>query len=247
MNRFSSNVCTCPLSQIWDGSGCTNLSTYGEHCSANTLCDSSKFLTCNTTYPRCTCNINSYWNGKICRARLNNGSLCNNTQQCYSNLKCINNYCQCPLIYTQYWSSQTSTCQLCYDQDLFLYDGICYHFTVPTNSTLSSYSTLSSAYTLSTIQYDYQLNYLFSQHIRVFNWTPIYFSTYNPIANYFQWAPDNTLIKPSYFCNDTVLSNYSGCILSFKLETNTPCLRAWPITTVGQLANQLNTYIYHTQ
>jgi hypothetical protein len=152
----------------------------------NLYCDNSALLICNNTYSRCTCDINSYWNGKICQSRRNNGSLCNNTQQCYSNLICINNYCQCPLINTQYWSSQTSTCQLCYGKDLFLYDGICYHIPTPMNSTLATYSILSSSYTLSTIQYDYQFNYLFNQHARVFNGTPIYFSTTNPIINYFQ-------------------------------------------------------------
>ncbi|CAF4189639.1 unnamed protein product, partial [Rotaria sp. Silwood2] len=112
---------------------------------------------------------------------------------------------------------------------------------------LSTYSILSSNYILSTIQYDYQLNYIFNQHVRVFNWTPIFFSITNSIKNYFQWTPDNTLIKPTYLCNETIQSNYIGYIVSFKLETNTPCLRAWPNTTIGQLANQLNTYVYHTQ
>jgi hypothetical protein len=115
------------------------------------------------------------------------------------------------------------------------------------NSTLATYSILSSSYTLSTIQYDYQLNYLFNQHARVFNGATIYFSTTNPIINYFQWTPEYTLIKPTYFCNETILSNYTGYVLSFKLETNTPCLQAWSSTTIGQLANQLNTYVYHTQ
>ncbi|CAF0796315.1 unnamed protein product [Rotaria sp. Silwood1] len=243
----SSNVCTCSTSQSWNGYACSNLSTYGEYCLTNLQCDSSVFLICNNTYSRCTCNINSYWDDTICRSRLNNGSLCNNTQQCLSSLVCINNYCQCPLIYTQYWSSQTLTCELCYGKDLFLFDGICYHIPVPTNTTLATYSVFSSNYILSTIQYDYQLNYIFNQHIRVYNWTPIFFSINNPIKNYFQWTTDNTLIKPSYLCNETIQLNYTGYVVSFKLETNTPCLRAWPNTTIGQLTNQLNTYIYHTQ
>ncbi|CAF1472779.1 unnamed protein product [Rotaria magnacalcarata] len=243
----SSNVCLCLASQTWNGDGCQNLSTNGEYCVANLQCDSSALLTCNTTLSRCTCGVSSYWDGTICRQRLNNGSLCNNTQQCYSSLICINGYCQCPYIYTQYWSSQTSTCELCYGTDLFLFDGICYHIPVATNSTRATYSVLSSSNRLSTIQYDYQLNYVFSQHVRVFNWTLIFLATINPVANYFQWAPDNTLIKPSYFCNETVRLNYTGYVISFKLETNTPCLRALPNTTVGQLANQLNAYTYHTK
>ncbi|CAF1412592.1 unnamed protein product [Adineta steineri] len=243
----SSNVCTCPSSQSWNGDGCSNSSAYGEYCLTSTQCDSSALLICNSTYSRCACNINSYWNGKICVARLNNGSLCNNTQQCYSNLICINNYCQCPLINTQYWSSQTLTCQLCYGKNLFLFSGICYNIPPPTNSTLSTYSTLSLTYTLSTIQYDYQLNYLFNQHARVYNWIPIYFASNNPIGNYFHWTPDNTLIKSIYFCNETIQSNYIGYVLSFKLEAYTSCLRAWSSTTIGQLAYQLNNYNYHTR
>jgi hypothetical protein len=243
----SSNVCTCSQPQIWNGSSCLNLSTNGQYCLTSSQCDNSTFLICNSTYSRCTCNINSYWDGQICRSRLTNGSLCNNTQQCYSNLICINNYCQCPLITTQYWSNQTSTCQLCYGQNLFLFDGICYHIPVLINSTIGTYSTLSSNYILSTIQYDYQLNYLFNQHARVYNWTPIYLATNNPIENTFQWSPDNTLIKSIYFCNETIQSNYTAYVLSFKLETNTPCLQAWPSNTTGQLVDQLNTYIYHTR
>jgi hypothetical protein len=65
---FSSNVCTCPASQIWNGNGCSSLSTQGQYCLTNVQCDNSALL------------------------------ICNNTQQCYSNLICINNYCQCPLI-----------------------------------------------------------------------------------------------------------------------------------------------------
>ncbi|CAF3428787.1 unnamed protein product [Rotaria socialis] len=218
----------CSLaSQIWNGAGCQNLSTNGEYCVANLQCDSSALLTCNTTLSRCTCEISSYWDATICRQSLNNGSLCNNTQQCYSSLICIDGYCQCPYIYTQYWSSQTST--------------------LPTNSTRVTYSVLSSSNMLSTIQYDYQLNYVFSQHVRVYNWTLNFLATINPVANYFHEAPDNTLIKPSYFCNETVRLYYTGDIISFKLATNTPCLCALPNTPVGQLANQLNAYIYHTK
>jgi hypothetical protein len=244
---FSSNVCTCPISQSWNGNSCSNSSTYGQYCLTTSQCDSSGLLICNNTYVRCACDINSYWDGEICRTRLTNGSICNNTQQCYSNLICMDNYCQCPLIDTQYWSSQNLTCEFCYGQDLFLFGGICYHIPVPINSTIGTYPILSSSYTLSTIQYDYQLNYLFNQHVRVFNWTPIYFATNNPIQNYFQWLPDHTLIKPTYFCNETILSNYTGYVLSFKLETYTSCLRAWPSTTKGQLVNQLNNYDYHTR
>lgn len=151
------------------------------------------------------------------------------------------------MINTQYWSSQTLTCELCYGKNLFLFDGICYYIPPPINSTQGIYSILSLNYNLPTIQYDYQLNYLFNQHVRVFNWTPIYFSTNNPIRNYFQWNIDKTLIKPNYFCNETIQSNYTNYILAFKLETYTQCLRAWSNTTIGQLVYQLNTYIYHTQ
>ncbi|UJR26105.1 hypothetical protein I4U23_007451 [Adineta vaga] len=243
----SSNVCTCPASQTWNGNGCSNSSTHGQYCIINSHCDSSALLICNMTYSKCVCNANFYWDGQICRTRLNNGSICNNTQQCYSNLICINNYCRCPLINTQYWSSQTLTCELCYGKNLFLYDGICYYIPLPTNATLGTYVSLSSTYTLSTIQYDYQFNYLLNQHARVFNWTPIFLSTTNPIENYFQWSTDNSIIKPNYFCNETVLSNYTGYILSFKLETYSSCLRAWPSATIAQLVYQLNSYVYHTR
>jgi len=126
-------------------------------------------------------------------------------------------------------------------------DGICYNVPVPINSTTGKYSILSSIYILSIIQYDYQLNYLFNQHARVFNWIPIYFSTNNPIKNYFQWTPGNTLIKPIYFCNETIQANYTNYVLLFKLETYRPCLQAWSNTTNGQLVNRLNTYVYHTR
>jgi len=104
---FSFNVCACPKSESWNRNGCSNSFTNGQYCLTTSQCDRSALLICNNTYSRCTCNINSYWDGAICRLRLNNGSICNNTQQCYSNLLCINNYCQFPLINTQYWSSQT--------------------------------------------------------------------------------------------------------------------------------------------
>lgn len=244
---YSSNICTCPVSQSWNGNGCSDSSTHGEYCSSAQPCDTSGLLVCNGTSSRCTCTANSFWDGYICRPRVNNGSICNNTQQCYSGLICQNQYCQCPCINTDYWSSLTLTCQSCFGPDLFLFDGICYRIPVPANTTVNTYGSLSSSYPLSTIQYDYQLSYLFNQHIRVFNWTPIYFSTLNPLANYFQWSPDQTLIKPTYFCNDTVLFNSTGYALSFKLELNARCLRAWPISTTGQLISQLNTYVYHSR
>lgn len=200
---------------------------------------------CNSNYSRCTCDGNSYWDGQICRPRLSNGSLCQHTQQCSPELICLNNYCQCPLINTQYWSSQNSSCQLCYGENLFLFDGICYHIPPPTNTTIANYSILSSSFRLSTIDYHSQLNYLFHQHVRVFNWTPIYFSTTNPIRNHFQWSPDQTIINPNYFCPETFQSNSTGSLLSFKLETNTPCLRPWSPTIRGQLVNQLNEYVDH--
>jgi len=224
-----------------------NSSTHGQYCQTTSQCDTSAFLTCNNTYSRCVCNVNFYWDGKICRERLNNGSICSDTQQCRTNLICRDQYCQCPLSNTQYWSSQTLTCQPCFGQDLFLYGGICYYFTVPNNSTRGTYSALVSSYSLSTIQNNYQFDYLFTQHIRVYNWTTIFFSIQNPIRNHFLWSPDQTVIPPKYMCNDTVTSNLTGSTLSFRLENNTQCLRAWPSTTTGQLAYQLNNYVYHTR
>lgn len=239
---FSSNRCTCPASQSWNGFSCFNSSTNGEYCSSTRPCDTSALLVCNATYNRCTCPTNFYWDGKICRAKLTNGSLCTNTQQCYSGLICQNNYCQCPLINTQYWSSQTKTCQLCFGPDLFLFDGICYRIPISSSATYAGYPTLSSIYSLPTIQFDYQFTYLFNQYVRAFNWDPIYVGASNPRVNYFQWSPDQTLIKPSYFCNDTLFYNSIGFALAFRLETYTPCLRVWPLSTVGQLAEQLNVY-----
>lgn len=238
----------CPAAQSWNGNGCSNSSTHGEYCLSTTNCDSSALLVCHPVFSRCACNTNFYWDGQICRSRLSNGSLCNNTQQCSSALICTNNYCQCPLTNTQYWSSQTLTCELCYGQNLFLFDGICYNIPVPSNATTGTYAALASTYTLPTIEYDYQIDYLLVQHARVFNWTPIYFATTNPIVNYFQWSTvASTLIKPIYFCNNTLSSNFVGYVLAFKLETYTPCLRAWPSATTGQLMSQLNRYAYHTR
>ena len=163
-------------------------------------CDSSARLICNNTFNRCSCPTNFYWDGEICRTKLTNGSICKNTQQCLSNLICQDNYCSCPLINTNYWSTQNQTCQSCFGPDLFLFDGICYRVPVKTtNTTFGNYTSLISNYTLPTIQYDYQLTYLFNQHVRVFNWTPIFFATQNPLVNFYQWSPDQTLIKPSFF------------------------------------------------
>ncbi|CAF0778038.1 unnamed protein product [Adineta ricciae] len=242
-----SNVCTCLSGQSWNGNMCTNSSTHGQYCITNSDCDSSALLMCNTTNSKCVCNPNSFWNGQICHSRLNNGSFCNNTQQCYSNLICINNYCHCPLVNTQYWSSQTSTCELCFGENLFLYDGICYYIPLPTNATFGTYTVLSSIYNLPTIEYDYQMTYLLIQNARVFNWTSIFFATSNPIVNYFQWSSENSLIKPNYLCNGTVTSNYVGYTLSLKLETYASCLRALPSSTTGQLVYQLNRYVYHVR
>ena len=189
LNEFffddSGNVCTCPVSETWNGNTCINASTNGQYCLNNFQCDASALLICNSTYSRCTCDGNSYWDGQICRPRLSNGSLCQHTQQCSLELICLNNYCQCPLINTQYWSSQSSNCQLCYGENLFLFDGIFYYIPPPTNTTIANYSILFSSSRLSTIDYYSQLNYLFHQHVRVFNWTPIYLSTINPIRNHF--------------------------------------------------------------
>lgn len=242
---FRLNQCVCPLSQSWNGNQCTNASKHGESCSSLQPCDTSALLSCNANYSRCTCDTNYYWNGKICREKLSNGSSCNNTQQCESELRCINGYCQCSLIYTQYWSSQTLSCELCVGPDLFLFDGICYYVPAPTNTTNGTYSTLSSMHSLTTIKYDYQLNYVFNQHVRVFNWTPIFLASSNPIVNYFQWSPAKTIIKPNYFCNDTFVLTTTGYVLSFQLERNMACLRTWPSSNTGHLVAQLNEYVEH--
>ncbi|CAF1093328.1 unnamed protein product [Didymodactylos carnosus] len=127
----SGSACICSNSMYWNGAVCDNLSTYGQYCGGGQQCATS--LSCNLLYNLCTCPANYFWDGLICRQTYTNGTTCTNIQQCMSGLVCMSNQCQCPLTSTQYWDG--SSCQLCYGIDLFLFAGICYHITPPTNAT----------------------------------------------------------------------------------------------------------------